>query len=79
MSMSKATEQIIFNEITRSRKHGTCEYCNYALPIPYQYAYEFSDWIDIEIDGATLFVQIGNSELAIPINFCPKCGRKINQ
>ena len=58
---------------------GTCEYCNGAMPIPYQYADGFSGWIEIAIDGATLFVQVGNDELAIPINYCPNCGRAVKQ
>lgn len=59
--------------------NGTCEYCNGAMPIPYQYADGFSGWIEIVIDGATLFVQVGNDELAIPINYCPNCGRAVKQ
>ena len=58
---------------------GTCEYCNGAMPIPYQYADGFSGWIEIVIDSASLFVQVGYDELAIPINYCPICGRKVKQ
>ena len=54
----------------------TCEYCSGVMPILYQYADGFSGWIDIVIDGATLFVQVGNDKLAIPINYCPNCGAK---
>lgn len=55
----------------------SCEYCDRFMPVPYQYADGFSGYIEVVIEGKTLFVQIGNDELAIPINCCPMCGEEL--
>ena len=56
-----------------------CEYCSGFMEIPVQYADGFSGYIEIVIEGRTLFVQVGNDELAIPIAHCPMCGEKLRK
>lgn len=70
-------EQAIAATMGNGTHGNNCEYCNGIMPVPYQYADGFSGYIDIVIDDAVLFVQAGNDELAIPINYCPNCGAKV--
>ena len=57
----------------------SCEYCESIRPIPYQYADGFSGYIEVMIEGKTLFVEVGIDELVIPINHCPMCGADLRK